>query len=71
MIDYELGHVIPMAMAERMKKAVEADPNTVQKLGGMEFQTAFTMMSQVAANHVRQAMGLIADDIGTWMKKGK
>ena len=54
-----------MAMAERMKKAVEADPNTVQKLGGMEFQTAFTMMSQVAANHVRQAMGLIADDIGT------
>ena len=64
MIDYELGHVIPMAMAERMRKAVESDPSAVQKLGGMEFQTAFTMMSHVAANHVRQAMELTAGDLG-------
>ena len=64
MIDYELSYVIPLAMAERMKDVEETDPNMVQKLGGVEFHTAFTMMSNVAAHHVRQAMESTAEQLG-------
>ena len=64
MIDYELSYVIPLAMAERMREVEEADPTMVQKLGGQEFRTAFTMMSNVAAHHVRQAMESTAEQLG-------
>ena len=70
-IDYELSYVIPLAMAERIKEVENADPNTVQKLGGVEFHTAFTMMSNVAAHHVRQAMESTAEQLGMWKELWK
>ena len=59
-----MDYVVPHAMEKRMGDITAEHPEMVEALGGMEFQTAFTMMSEVLTNHMKWILDSTASKMG-------